>query len=285
MRLIISSNCITGGLAAGIKAMIPKAQVIPIALPSIENLEKTNELTKSLQKADVWITNDRFELADGIPLKKIIRVPGFSFNAFHPDLIYAKKKSTNELTSQHYNSRIAVWAYSRGLLPRDAAKLFNYRSYQSLGYFDAWEISVKLLKGKFEYFNYSADEFNTFFNRLKRRGLFMYSTNHPYSLVLVELAKLVAKKLGVSSNVINREIVIPDSFTDTIWPVYPEIGNELAIEGNYFWRMANVEIAGIENYLEFAYYSYQVQGISPNDLIPAHNVTTKDIDSILGSQL
>ena len=285
MNLIVSSNCITGGLAASIQAMIPRTHVIPIVLPSVENKEKTHEFIKSLKKADIWVTNDRFELADGIPLKKIIKVPGFVFNAFHPDLIYAKKKSSNELTSQHYNSRIAVWAYTNGILPRDAAKLFNYQSYQSLGYFDYWETSVNLLKRQFEHSNYSVEELHTFLNHIKRRGLFMYSVNHPYSFALVELAKLIVKRLEISPNVMQREIFIPDVLTDTIWPVYPEIGDELAIEGNYFWRMANVEIEGVEHYLEFAYYSYEKQRILPNDLIPAHEVTNQEIDTILGDQL
>ena len=51
------------------------------------------------------------------------------------------------------------------------------------------------------------------------------------------------------------------------------------------WCVADVEIEGVEHYLEFAYYSYEKQRILPNDLIPAHEVTNQEIDTILGDQL
>lgn len=286
MRLIVSSNCTTGGVAASIKAIIPGAEVNPFPLPHITDQDKTDKLIKSLQGADVWITTGRLELADQISLKKIIQIPTIYFNAFHPDLIYARKKSTNELTSYaHYNSRIAVWAYSHGITPLDAAKLFNHKSYRSLGYFNYWDRSVKTFKQTFEKFNYSADEFDVFFNSLKRCGLFMHSVNHPRSIVFSELAKLIGKRLDASPNLINREIIIPDGLTQSIWPVYPEIGNELSIEGNYVWRVGGVEIEGLRNYVEFSYSCYEKQGILPIDLIPAQDINGKDIDFILGDQL
>lgn len=168
MRIVLSTNCQTGGLAAGIRAIFPNAEVIPIPLPPYENLDKTGELINSLHKADIWISGNRFELAENIPIKVIIKVPEIIFDAFHPDIIYSRSASTNEQTTIPYNSRIAVWAYNHQILPVDAARLFNYQTYKSLGYLASWNKSVDSLYKRFELFGYSSMEFNTFFNRLKR---------------------------------------------------------------------------------------------------------------------
>jgi len=266
-KIVVSSNCTTGGIAATLRAIFPMANVVPFPLPADDNVVVTGLLLSELKDASIWVSIGRFDLANGLNLN-LVKLPAISFGAFHPDLCYARKKLTNEFTKYHYNSRIAIWAFNNQIDTFDAVKLYNEENFKLAGYFDAWEPAVIHLKDLFKANNLSEKVFDRFFNKMKRTGVFMHSVNHPLSQTIVELVKTVLFSLGFDSSMIKREIVIPDGLMDNIWPVYPEIGMELGLEGNYVWRIGNIEIDGVRNYLDFTYQNYTQQGIFPMDLIP-----------------
>ncbi len=85
-----------------------------MALPSPTDKLKLEELEALISTASIWITSDYFELAKKYSLH-LIKIPGIYFSAYHPDLCYAIKKSSKELTSIHYNSKIAAWAYNNNI--------------------------------------------------------------------------------------------------------------------------------------------------------------------------
>lgn len=280
--IVVSSNCQTGGIAAALRAIFPTHAITPFPTPSSDDASASQALRQALEHATVWITGGRFELADQLPVK-IVKVPNIYFDAFHPDLCYAQLKSTGEITRVHYNSRIAVWAYNNRIDIADAAKLYRRSTYRALGYFDYWASSVEALKTAFLECELVTSDFDRFIQRVKRGGVFMYSVNHPRPQPISELSKLLAGKLGVGGPWVDREIVIPDTLTEQVWPLYPEVGDELGLVGNYCWRLNNNEQDGVEKYLNFAYAQYAAQGIQPFDLLANHRIP--NWEGILASEM
>ena len=283
-RIIVSSNCQTGGIAAALQVIFPDDEIIPLPLPAHTDVEAEAQFVKKLQNADVWVSIGGYELLDKHGIAKqiqLIRIPVIRFSGVHPDLVYAKKLSTNELITPHYNSAIAVWAYKNNLGVGDAEKLFNKKTYTELGYLDHWGPSIDQLKQRFK----DSDlEFSEFILPMRREGLFMYSLNHPKVITLVRLAKLVARKMGTGAEVLDKNVDINDGLNEVIWPVYPDIGESLSLHSSYQWKMGEGQwISGVRTFLEYAYENYTRQEIAPNDLI-AVQINEQLYNQVLGAQ-
>ncbi|WP_430232141.1 hypothetical protein [Nitrosomonas communis] len=110
----------------------------------------------------------------------------------------------------------------------------------------------------------------------------MHTINHPVAEAIVGLGKMIAKRLRPDLS-IERNIVISDGLTSLIWPVYPEVGMELGLEGGYRFRIGGTEIEGVRSYLEFIYKKYVEQGINPGDLASLNKIPK--IDNILTAEL
>lgn len=284
-QVIVTSDCQTGGIAAALQVIFPNDEITPLVLPTSSSLDAESRFAEKLKNADVWVSSGGYERLQNVQRSKqpqLVRVPIISFSGFHPDIVYARKTSTNELTMPHYNSAIAVWAYKNGLEVSAAEKLFNKRTYIELGYLDHWGPSFNQLK---QGFKNSDLEFSEFFLPMRREGLFMYSLNHPKVVALVRLAKLVARKMGAGKEVLERYIDINEGLNEVIWPIYPEIGENLSLHSSYEWKMgAGQWIHGVREFLENAYESYSRQGIAPHDLT-AVQTDEKLFNRVLGAQV
>jgi hypothetical protein len=285
-EIIVSSNCQIGGLAAALRCMFPNRAIGVQPFPKSDDMDAAERFRRTLQGAHIWITSARLELRGELPVK-VIKIPDLNFNAFHPDSRHVVKVSTNSLTLPHNNSQIAVWAYNNQISKPEAAKLFNPEVFRSLGYFDCWRHSVAALRARFADADIGPEEFERFFLRVKRMGQFMYTLNHPRIGALAELARIVARRLGADAELVEGEIVVPDALTHALWPLYPEVGNELGLRGDYHWRISNahafVDLYGVEAYLDFAYQRFADQGIRPMEvkcLSP-----TPNLDEILRAQV
>ncbi|WP_151447304.1 WcbI family polysaccharide biosynthesis putative acetyltransferase [Lacisediminimonas profundi] len=289
-HLVISSNCQTAGLAATLAEIFHGNVVTPLPLPQFANDGEEAQFAEQLKSADVWVSLgqfglvEKYRLRDAKPGFRLIKAPPLGFPAFHPDLCYARRISTNELVVPHYNSAIVVWAYRNGLSPEDAARLFTRSNYESLGYLDAWGPSVAHLRQVFANFD-MREEFDKFYLHMKRRGNFMYSINHPRSDALVQLGKIIATKIGCSKDVYEQDIQISDGLTDVIWPLYPEVADGLALEGgSYQWKLGgHLRMEGVRNYVDFAYNNYRTVGIEPADIAIAYFDESR-LDAVLGAQ-
>jgi hypothetical protein len=289
VKIVVSSNCQTGGLAGALLQLFPAAHVVAIPQPGSTDAAGKAKLSKALQDSDVWITNDAMRLQDdpvGIPLDlQVVQIVDVVFDAFHPDLCYARKKSTGELTTIPYNSAIVAWCYAHGVEPADVEPLFSRTTYQLLGYFNRWSLSVADLRSRFDIAGLTSDEFTRFFRSIKRTGSFMHTNNHPKVHVVVELARLAAARLGVAGASLEREIVVNDGLSGSRWPVYPEIADEFALAtGSTCWHFNDQPIlTSIRGYVDFAYSSYRSAGIDPADLDLWLDTTR--LDQVLPSQL
>lgn len=284
-QVIVSSNCQTGGIAAALQVIFPNDVITPLPLPTFVNIEAESKFAQKLKNADIWVSIGGGELLGkhGMASQlQLIRIPIIRFSGFHPDLVYARRISTNELITPHYNSAIAIWAYKNGLDVGAAEKLFNKKTYGELGYLDYWEPSIEQLKQRFR----DSDlDFADFILPMRREGLFMHSLNHPKIMALVRLSKLIARKMGAGAEVLDRNIDINDGLNEVIWPIYPDIGDSLSLHSSYEWKMGEGRwVSGVRAYLESAYENYTQQKIAPND-ITVLQVDERLYNQVLGAQV
>ncbi len=89
MKVVVSSNCMTGGLVQSLRILLPSANVVPIPA-YVSNVEA---LDQHLKVADYWLVSSQ-KLVESDEFKKsgelqIIPFPELYFSAFHPDQVYA----------------------------------------------------------------------------------------------------------------------------------------------------------------------------------------------------
>jgi hypothetical protein len=217
------------------------------------------------------------------PKLVLYKIPRLHFTAFHPDLIYTVKISTNEIIkgpSDDYHSAICVWAFKNGLEAADTAALFTLAVFYELGYFSIWKSSVDNFSQSFRSCNLDASLFLPF---IVRQGLFMYSINHPKVYVLIRMAKILAMKIGANESILEKDINIADGLTFNVWPVYPEIADFYALPGgSYDWKISiQKKICGLKEYIESCFNVYKEQGLERHD-IKFHGRDESVYDRILG---
>jgi hypothetical protein len=198
--------------------------------------------------------------------RRLVRIVRLRFAGFLPDLCYAVHAESGALTRYHYNSAIAVWAYRNGLSPADTATLFNDRVFRALGYYECFDREMVVLRRAFALADIS---FADLFLALKRTGLFMYTYNHPKIATLDRIARLIARAIEGQDAIAAHDLGVADGLDREIWPVYPEIADELALaEGSWTWKIDGVFVSGLKTYLEQAFATYEAQGIARGDLRP-----------------
>ncbi len=263
--IIVSSNCQTGGIAAALQDIFWKDTVRAVPYPNLSD----DQILEHLSNADIWISSSRFDIAEKClatnPKLAFYKIPVLGFPAFHPDLIYATKISTNEIikTPHDYHSAICIWSYKNNLEVSDTTALFTSEVYYELGYFSMWASSVDGLSQLFKNCNLDVGLFLPF---MIRQGVFMYSINHPKVNALIRLAKIIAMQVDANESFLEKDINISDGLTDVVWPVYPEIADFYALPcGSYDWKFSKI-ISGLKNYIEYSFNAYQKQGIERHDI-------------------
>ena len=73
-------------------------------------------------------------------------------------------------------------------------------------------------------------------------------------------------KAHMKSSMLDANLEIVDGYTDTQWPVYPDIGEFYAVPSSYVWRFGPDYIDGLIPYLRFAFKNYEREGIRRGNL-------------------
>ena len=287
LKILVSSNCITGGLAASLAKLTGFDSVAAIHVANENDEETKKKLETEIPKADIIFCTKNNSLCLSIidELKRqesTIVFPPIFFKSFHPDIIYAWEIKSRKLTEIHYNSRIGVWAYQRGLSAEVASEFFEADVFKELGYLDTWPLEVQQLKKSFSECGLDS-EFSDFFLETKRTGVFMHTVNHPCVSAVFSLAKVLATRAGIKINHAVKSTEVPDWLNGIIWPVYPPIAESLGLGiGSFRFNFAqrSMNFDGAQEYLEYTFRNYQSQGISPQDLAIAFTASSHS-DSIL----
>lgn len=185
-----------------------------------------------------------------------IYIPSISFAAFHPDIQYAFVNGAvvKSGLDSDWNSRLMLWAYLNRLSMKNTEKLFREEVFQALGYLDEWDRSSITLRKSFEECGF---DYGRWIRSVQRTGIFMYGINHPMQIGLSQLAVQIAEKVFPHSHIAIEDLhtYTTDYLSHIIWPVYPEIGDHIGVEGSYHWRVARKH-ASLTEFIELCFSSW-----------------------------
>jgi hypothetical protein len=252
-RIAVVGNCQAFGVAYAMKLLDPSATVDHFL--AIGQARADMKLfARTLQTYDYVFSHEfpqgHVKGGDSEELRrrvgKTILFPAITFAAFHPDLIYLLDATRAYAflfgPIGPYHSALGAFAYRKGLSLEEANALFNENVFEALGYFDVWNDAahelLEISKQKFGV-DLSAELMNW-----ARRGVFMYSTVHPMSFVLFDIAKKLFERVGLNPGGVNFNYYdIHDLARSEIFPVYPPIAKAFGVEGGYLFKMHNHHLA------------------------------------------
>ncbi len=255
-RIAVIGNCQAFGLAYSMKVMDPSATVDHFSAVGRARVADMDLLVKTLDTYDFVFSHDFLaghlrgggnskELRRRVP--KVTPTPAVTFAVFHPDLVYIEDKSQ----PLHgfifgplgpYHSAVGLFAYRAGLTVEEARALFNDNVFETLGYLDLWNDAARdFVEGSKQ--NYGVD-LSTDLTNWARRGAFMYSTVHPKSFVIFDVAKKMWEKVGLAPP--SRDFSyyeIHDLARSEIFPIYPAVARLFGVQGGYLFKLQNHHIA------------------------------------------
>jgi hypothetical protein len=284
MRVVISSNCMTGGLTSALSLLLPSAQFVPIPYVGVDEVV----LREQLSASDKWLVSGPEEIQtaamDHISNSRLQRIPfpDLHFNAFHPDQVYAwmRDGSLVEGATGPYNSAIALWAWQHGLNAQQTISLFTPEIFGALGYHDRWQVSVDRLRHDFV--PYPHLDYRDFIIPLQRAGAFMHTVNHPQVAAIAQMARLLAKQ--IDSTVDTENIPIENMLVDGLfmasfsWSVYPSVANALGLKGAFMWKLEDHSVIGLEEFVQRSFAKYEAQ--QPRD-VDCHELLWPIYDEVL----
>jgi len=284
MRVVISSNCMTGGLTSALSLLLPGHQFVPI--PYVETREEI--ILEQLNLADMWLFSGPEELGLETLNKlnnanlKVQRFPELYFNAFHPDQVYAwmPDGSLVESATGPYNSAITLWAWQHELTYEQSINLMRPKVFQALGYHNRWQLSVDRLK--YDFLSHTSFDYRDFIVPLQRAGCFMHTVNHPKIEALAQMARLLATQ--IDKEAILNEFSIEEMMVDGLfmascsWSVYPSIANSLGFKGNFLWKREDHQVLRLDEFVRESFDKYDAQ--QPVD-IDCHELTWPIFDQVL----
>lgn len=269
-HIVVLGNCQTGGLRAGLGAMLPDDRVDgamwlgqePDELAGL--LETTDVLVTSVARDEAQTVLDRYRST-----AELLVVPAIYFTGLHPDLSQFLLVGGGELNgiAGPYHSKIVVWGWTHGLTRDEVLEAFTADTFAQLGYFDGWATAVEHLRGIFEPTDV---DFASWYLSVVRRGAFMLTNNHPRLDAILELARSIAGRLGADADRVAYDWtqVVPDGLlaSGVSWPVYPGVGDTLDLPGTFAWRMVDGEIIGLERFVDASLATYAALDPSTVDL-------------------
>lgn len=263
MRYVILGNCQVGGIADSLE-LISGGSTVAGVLVSHDPKVLFGELSEQLKHPgdtvllhesvkEIIAVNDSLSV---FARPEHVYIPSISFSAFHPDIQYAFVNGVviKSGLESDWNSRIMLWAYSQGLSQRETENLFREDVYQALGYFDEWDRSSETLRKSFDTCGF---DYGRWIRSVQRTGVFMYGINHPMQIGLSQLAIQIAERVFSNSHVDIEDLhtFTTDYLSHIVWPVYPEIGDHLGVEGSYHWRVARKH-ASLTEFIELCFSAW-----------------------------
>ena len=264
-RWLLISNCQTAGLATSIQLLNRGIQVLAVDVwHYLADEPKWNAMMQDCSR--VVVAPEVEHMIEGrlpdVPV--LTRLPALSFSAYHPDLCYINGYAgTVSGPLGHYHSLIAFSGYKQGLSPQDTMALFNAKLYEQCGYFDYWEPEKQRTHKLFK--DHGIDISSRFIH-WGRHGSFMHSSDHPKIETVYEISRCFLSSLDIEIQS-NEFRPIDGLVNGACWPVYPEIGEVLGVEGSYIFKR-NLAFSQI-SLADFINESYGVyEQLDPDFLVP-----------------
>jgi hypothetical protein len=181
-------------------------------------------------------------------------VPCFNFTGYQPDCCYisADGERVNDGLIGPYHSMIALAGYKEQLTSAETSSFFRDRIYEQAGYYRQWLAQRDRMIGRFAEFGY---DIGGIFRVAGRGRSFMHTIDHPDIVLMTELAKVILRRLD---RPYRDDAPLPvDVLANMSWPVYPEVGAQLGVAGDYRFRPTDQYTAlDLNEYLEVAFASF-----------------------------
>ena len=232
---LLAYNCQATGLGNCLNLMSDAINVE--YYDPVDFRKHAKKLQERMASFDRVLVAPQFEHSLGVDFSQcaeVWRIPTIAFSAYHPDICYlsADNKPLKGPLGD-YHSLIAYAAFRVGLDPQHAAALYREEIYAALGYLGRWDrIRDRLL----ESFREHGLDISEAFVNWSRGEPFMYSLNHPRIHCLRDLAQCILTRAGLESSY--RSALPHDNMANgPIYPVFPEIGARLGVDGNYLFKV------------------------------------------------
>ncbi|KQT08536.1 hypothetical protein ASG40_11700 [Methylobacterium sp. Leaf399] len=149
------------------------------------------------------------------------------FGGLHPDLCYAGSFAGRMPGALgDYHSRIAMIGFTNSLPAAECVSLFNGRTYEALGYLDAYAEAERELRRRDED---NQIKFADRYIELVRHRLCLLTANHPTGVVFGEYAEAIAAYFNLRHYRLPVEMVGNPLANSACWPIYPEIREALRL--------------------------------------------------------
>ncbi len=292
IKVAIIGNCQAFALANCINAITRGVAATGNQIFTMAPTPEEIDLSSILADNDILLLHPHHILQKLVDSKyprernRIKTIPAIALPAYHPDLVYINGPGDRKFMGPlgHYNSSIAFYGWVRGLNAAQILELFTREVYQKLGFFDYWQSSRDALLNQAKMFGYSLDDL---FDRWARRGCFMHTVNHPKYFAIADLARMVLSGLGISNYPVGEEFVRDHFLDGPVWPVYPEIGKPLGIDGHYFFKRpkgpANpVMLLDLEEFVRESLQAFSMYG--KEDLVcdRLNTAPYRELDNLIG---
>lgn len=254
-NVLIVSNCQATALAHSLSLMCPDVVAHPCSIQSfVKNIETWKPKLKQYDAVFMLEQISGMGVSDLEQFGRIIWIPSFEFRGFQPDITHVGFKGASiKGPMDDYHSIIIFAAFKSGLSVERTKQLFCDETYAALGYYDIWEIEKDRLIEYFKKFEFDLSEM---LQHWIRQGCFMFTHNHPNIYIVYDMAKLFAKKLGVT--VYETSIRPGDALAyGTQFPVYPDIAERLGIKGSLLFKsIGYVELMTLEEVIMNSFKAY-----------------------------
>ena len=263
MQYMVLGNCQVGGIADSLELLSNGSSVEGVVVSNDPKvlLSQLSQYFEDTENVVMIHDSVKAIILANKALAKFDRpenfyVPSISFAAFHPDIQYAFINGVvvKSGLDSDWNSRVMLWSYSQGLSVNETEYLFREEVFRALGYLDEWDISSVTLRKSFEDCGF---DYGRWMRSVQRTGVFMYGVNHPMQIGLSQLAIQIAEKVFPNSHVVVEDLhtFTTDYLSHIVWPVYPEIGDHLGVEGSYHWRVARKH-AALTEFVEMCFSAW-----------------------------
>jgi GSCFA family/Polysaccharide biosynthesis enzyme WcbI len=245
-KFLLLGNCQTRALARLIPALVADAEATGIDYTPqlLKKIAYRDEhLSKLIEESTFILSHPHDDLLELLKQNfpsasaKIRLLPRIFFAAFHPDAEYVADSHGMHIFGPMgpYHSSIAYFAWTHSLTKVETSRLFCEDTYSKLGYFDYWPLSVQVLVEEGARTDISMEPL---IEKWTKQGCWMYSMNHPKLFVLADIARIVLTRAGVEVIPGVEEYAYDELKNNYVWPLYPEIGRRLNLEGHYSFKPA-----------------------------------------------
>ena len=267
-RILVIGNCQALGIALSLRRLNDEATVAGELWATYRQPSAAEQLLSSLDDYD-FVFSQFF----GKPIhtlrseelskrsRNFVCIPRIVFTGYHPDLLRRPDlEGGGRLLIRGAHSLLVAAAYSLGVPKLRVSNLFNAYCYAALGYFDEFEKArrLQLLEGQNAGFDLA-----DLLTQWIQAGPFVHVPDHPTATTLHTLARALCLASGLPAN---SHAQPPHDVQQerNVWPIYPEIGRRLGIEGSLSFLPHQPPAVDLTHLIDHYYCVYDAMGV-PDD--------------------